>query len=378
MELSEVNLGLCFTRGVSLETWAGIGNLNRELAFYKRLSCDVGSVSLMTYDGLFGRSYGRDILEDLKVLRMGNFEGFGWLAPYLLICFHPMEILKLDVIKTNQILGSEVAIFFKKRYQKKMIARCGYSHSFYMYQRFGDGIDFDRAVELEREAYLAADIGIVTSEESKEWICEKCGVLEGKIHVVPNYVETDRFKPLEGILKRYDLCLIANRSRAKNIHELMEAIFLLRVRHGWEVKLLMIGSCIEDEEVNNYIELKGLCVEKLGNVGHSDLPKYLNESRAYICPSLYEGNPKGLLEAMSCGLACIGSDVIGINSVIEDGKNGLLCGTGSDSIAWGIKKVLENRSLMEELSREARFYVLNHVSLDCIYEKELALLESIL
>ena len=378
MGLSGVNFGLCFTRGVSLETWGYVGNLNRELAFYKRLSCDVGSVSLMTYDGLFGGGYGGDILGDLKVLRMGNFEGFGSLLPYLLIFLHPMEILKLDVIKTNQILGSEVAIFLKKKYRKKMIARCGYSHSFYMYQRFGDGIDFDRAVELEREAYLAADIGIVTSEECKEWICEKCGVLEGKIHVVPNYVETDRFKPLEGVLKRYDLCIIANRSKAKNVHALIEAIFLLRVRHGREVKLLMIGSCIEDEEVNNYIELKGLCVERLGNVGHSDLPRYLNESRVYVCPSLYEGNPKGLLEAMSCGLACIGSDVIGVNSVIEDGKNGLLCGTGSDSIAWGIKKVLENRFLMEELSREARFYVLNHVSLDCIYEKELALLESIL
>ena len=43
-----------------------------------------------------------------------------------------------------------------------------------------------------------------------------------------------------------------------------------------------------------------------------------------MLPSLNEGMPYTLLEAMACGKAVIGSDISGINDVIVHGKTGLL------------------------------------------------------
>ena len=55
-----------------------------------------------------------------------------------------------------------------------------------------------------------------------------------------------------------------------------------------------------------------------------DVYNYLQLSNIFVLPSKSEGLPNCLLEAMSCGLACIGSDVVGISDLIEHGYNGLL------------------------------------------------------
>ena len=64
-----------------------------------------------------------------------------------------------------------------------------------------------------------------------------------------------------------------------------------------------------------------------------------------------EGNPKTLLEAMSCGLACIGSNIPGINQIITHKKNGYLCNLDSKSIANAVVSVYNNKSLMTSIAR---------------------------
>jgi glycosyltransferase involved in cell wall biosynthesis len=54
------------------------------------------------------------------------------------------------------------------------------------------------------------------------------------------------------------------------------------------------------------------------------LPKELVKHGIFFLISEYEGQPKSLLEAMSCGLAVIGRDSIGINDIIKHKKNGYL------------------------------------------------------
>ena len=43
------HLGLFFTRGVSLKTWDMVGNLDREIALYKRIMDDMNHVTFITY-----------------------------------------------------------------------------------------------------------------------------------------------------------------------------------------------------------------------------------------------------------------------------------------------------------------------------------------
>jgi glycosyltransferase involved in cell wall biosynthesis len=107
----------------------------------------------------------------------------------------------------------------------------------------------------------------------------------------------------------------------------------------------------------------------MGVVPNSELPAVLNRYRWYILPSLHEGMPKTLLEAMACGLVCIGTDVDGINQIIEDGVNGYLAeGTQADALVEVIKRAtqLPRDSVTAEGIRRVR----NSFSLETVAERE--------
>ncbi len=56
-----------------------------------------------------------------------------------------------------------------------------------------------------------------------------------------------------------------------------------------------------------------------------DIPEILSQSDIFVFPSLREGLPVSLMEAMASGLPCIVSDIRGNKDLIEHGKGGFLC-----------------------------------------------------
>ena len=107
------------------------------------------------------------------------------------------------------------------------------------------------------------------------------------------------------------------------------------------------------------------------------LPEYINRAQAFILPSLYEGHPKSLIEAMACGVPVIGCRSPGIRSIIEDGHNGFLCDTDSESIRKTVLKVLSDETLTHEIGERAREFVEKHFSLDILSNLEKGLLQEI-
>ena len=60
-------------------------------------------------------------------------------------------------------------------------------------------------------------------------------------------------------------------------------------------------------------------------LGFLDNPaKYLEQSDIFVLPSLWEGMPVALMEAMACGLPCIASDVGGVGELIDNNISGIL------------------------------------------------------
>ena len=112
----------------------------------------------------------------------------------------------------------------------------------------------------------------------------------------------------------------------------------------------------------------------LGNIPNRELPKILNQHEVFVLPSLWEGMPKTLLEAMACGLPVIGTRIDGTKEVIEHGKNGILCETDSNSIREAIINVMENEKLKQKLGENARRTIVENYSLPNLAEKELKLM----
>ncbi len=86
-----------------------------------------------------------------------------------------------------------------------------------------------------------------------------------------------------------------------------------------------------------------------------DVPDLLAAADLFAMPSLWEGLPLALLEAMLSGTACIASEVSGIPEAIRDGQEGLLVPPGDvDGLAAALTTVIGDDALRERMARAAR------------------------
>ena len=107
----------------------------------------------------------------------------------------------------------------------------------------------------------------------------------------------------------------------------------------------------------------------LGKVPHEDLPKVMNQHRALILYSSYEGNPKVVLEAMANGCLVIGRENKNINEIIKHNLNGILYNS-NDNLLEIIESVIRNKTKFEMLTEEGYEYILNTNHIDKIIKIE--------
>ncbi|MCP8310249.1 MAG: glycosyltransferase family 4 protein [Candidatus Methylarchaceae archaeon HK01M] len=373
--LENTILTLFFTYGKSLKTWADVGSLDRELELYKRLAKILKEVNIVTYGGRKDKLYIKS-LGEINLLSITWYPNLKWTILNLLLRYLP-QIYKSSILKTNQIKGSEVPLWFKKRFGKKLIVRCGYLYSYFEKKQSKNKKIISNAIRLERDVFLSADISIVTSSWQRNIVIKSYNIKPEKIRVIPNYVITDVFKPHPGVQKKYDLIFVGRAGSQKNIGNLLKAIQYLK-KKGRSISLLMVGGCCYDNEIKQTVDHYALDVTFRGNVPNFDLSHILNQAKVFILPSYYEGHPKTLLEAMSCGLPCIGSDVVGIREDIEHMKTGYLCKTDYESIANAIETVLSDESLQNIIGNNAWKYILKRYAIDRILRMELDVIKEVI
>jgi glycosyltransferase involved in cell wall biosynthesis len=342
---------------------------DREVALYERLR-DLGvAVSFVTYGNSDDLAY-RDRLQGINILcnRWGLpnsiYEKF-------LHRFYRKTLKSCDLIKTNQMNGADVALRSSQHWGKPLISRFGYMFSDHIARQYGDDSSHARkARKLEQHVFKSADRIIVTTDQMLKDIELRLPSCCGKIDVVPNYVDTERFFPIK-TKKDCDILFIGRLANQKNPTALLEAAKKVKAQ------IVVIGNGpLEKELKENYGNMNGR-LEWKGNIPNSELPGYMNISKLFVLPSHYEGHPKTLIEAMSCGMPVIGADSPGIREVIRHGENGWLCGTDADSISQAIQHLLENPDLAQRLGDNARQFVLQNYALEDIVEKELKVIKKV-
>ena len=95
----------------------------------------------------------------------------------------------------------------------------------------------------------------------------------------------------------------------------------------------------------------------------------------FVLPSLYEGLPKSLIEAMSSEMVCIGTNVSGIADLLADGVTGYLCdGLDAASIARTMKRARADPANIA-VAKAARSFVLERHSIRTYFDRERAAIE---
>ena len=83
-------------------------------------------------------------------------------------------------------------------------------------------------------------------------------------------------------------------------------------------------------------------VEILGEISHNKVSEFLNDLNIYIQPSISEGSPVTLKEAMASGLPILASDAGGIPEIIEDNITGFIFQKGNiKELAKCILKIMK-------------------------------------
>lgn len=356
------HLVLFFTYGVSLQTWDKMGMFHREVALYQKLLEMGVQISFITY-GTNDRRYRNDLpgigIYDNR-LRL-PISLYARLMPFL----HMKVLRTADVYKTNQFKGGEFAELATRIWRKPLIARAGYDWlEFVKKHENVDESTLQRVQYSEQRLITNAPMIVVTTKRHVNQIRSTYSKKHIRIH--PNYVLTDNFTPVK-TTKLYDFVFVGRIDPQKNISMLLDTMRQLEGR-----RLLLIGQGELAESLKQeYADLSDRVIW-YGAAPHEDLPRLIQQARIYILPSHHEGHPKALIEAMSCGMPVVGTDVPGIQDIIEHQKTGWLCEKTIDSLASALDHILNDETLQQSLGQHARDFALENYSLDKIAHLEVA------
>jgi L-malate glycosyltransferase len=194
-----------------------------------------------------------------------------------------------------------------------------------------------------------------------------------KFHEILNGIDINKFNVKAGrnqIRKRWELTddhfvvgTVANFRKVKNHACLVRAAARLKDSHP-QLRLLFVGTGFPGDSENSEDVVRKL-IHDLGLQGEvilagyqENIPEMLSAFDVFCLPSLSEGLPVSVLEAMAAGVPVIGSRVRGINEIVKDLETGLLFSANDDEdLAKILKKIHNSKSLAKSLADRAHHYV---------------------
>jgi len=366
-----IRLCLVLTEGMSFQLWDEYGLLYREIALYKELLNHGVHTTFISFGNASELSYKNKFKEFDIIYNRWGLPNSIYIKYINLLNFKKLK--SIDLVKTNQIESINTATNIAKFWEKPILGRMGYLKSVQIC--FLHGVDsqlYCDATKLEKKLAVNSSKIILTTRQLKENFESSYSESKNKIIIIPNFIDTALFKPDYNIEKKYDLLFVGRLTEQKNIEILLESVI------GLKLKILFIGKGPLKKNILNYKKKYDLNLELIDMVPNQELPIYFNSASIFILPSSIEGNPKSLLEAMSCEMPVIGADSPGISNMISHNNNGFICDSTIDGIREAINDLVNKVELQNKLSKNARRYIIENFSLDLIVKRESELYKEII
>jgi len=193
-----------------------------------------------------------------------------------------------------------------------------------------------RQIRIMGERYLTSRSQLNISVSTSNQLSGKKHMQAFRSVVINNGIDLNRFNPgaphrdiraALGIPHDKVLVLfIARFTSHKQPLSLLRA-FAEALKRQPGMHLLMVGDGDEKAQAKNLVNELGVQDHVTLESFRQDVPDVLAAADIFVLPSLWEGLPIGLLEAMAMGKAVIASNVDGTCEIVEHGKNGMLVET---------------------------------------------------
>lgn len=214
-----------------------------------------------------------------------------------------------------------------------------------------------------------ANAVIALTEDMKKEISK---IFQREIFVIPNGISIDNYRKNQS----NDIChrnnekiilYVGTLRSIKGIKYLIDAMKIIS-QYCPNTRLLLVGDGEKRKSLENLVdELDlGQRITFVGRVSNKDVPKYMASSDVFVLPSLSEGFPNVILEAMASGLPIVATKIRGLPEIICEGINGYLVepknsGEIAEKIIYLVNNIEVAHSMSENNIRDVKQYAWENV-----------------
>lgn len=209
-----------------------------------------------------------------------------------------------------------------------------------------------------------------------------CHFSPEKIQYITNGVNMSKFQPIspdEQSALRKELGLPEDKILALFCSRLIHRKGFDLIINAWpeiwknhqDLHLVMVGDGNAEAQAHIQKLIQQTAPSAITVVGQvANSAPYMQAADIFLFPSRKEGLPNALIEAMSCGCACIASDIGGNTDLISPEKAGLLFASGNyQDFSRQLNELLTEKDKITELGRKAASYMKAHYDIKIIAAK---------
>jgi glycosyltransferase involved in cell wall biosynthesis len=215
-----------------------------------------------------------------------------------------------------------------------------------------------------------ADYGAVANRDGSLNSERKYGREPGHIWFVPNGTEERFFLNRDYADKpEIHLLYVGTWLDRKGVYYLAEAFRILSGKLPGAH--LTVAGCLVPEEVvrKSFAPETQDRLRVVPFVGRDEMPSFYAAHDIFVFPSLVEGMPLTLLEAMASAMPVVTTETSGMNDVVESGVNGLLVPPAdSERLASAVERVCRSKELRKQLGQAAQATMRDY-TWDCVSQK---------
>jgi len=268
---------------------------------------------------------------------------------YFLSVYRKIRKLKPDVIHEQAIQGLG---FFIKRFSSIPYIVFPRGTDLYLASSFFQKLVVKLALK-SADALLGQ-----TQDMAREMkkICPQKGVV-----VIPNGIDLERFRGLSVEDARQklrinvgeEIILCVAHLRTEKGHEYLIEAMEKVIAISLQSRLFIVGRDFQRGKIQKLALGKKIDQKVVftGFIPPDEIPEYMVAADVFVLPSLSEGFPNVLLEAMAAGLPIVATNVGGIPEIVTDGENGFLVESrNSQQLAEKILLLLKNENIRKRFS----------------------------
>jgi glycosyltransferase involved in cell wall biosynthesis len=279
------------------------------------------------------------------------------------------ELLQMmDIIHVHHpFLSGSFGLFAANRYQLPLVFTNHTRYDLYVKQYLPllPSALSETALQAYFHLFSHYCAALIAPSRSIAEIVKGWGV-QGRIEIIPNGIELERFEAPARVVTRQTLGLaddavvaifVGRMSGEKNVERLL-TIYHHLVKEESRSHLLLVGGGPQLDEYRALAHQYGLQqrVTFVGNALYPQIPDYLALSDFFVTASVSEVHPLTLIEAAATGLPALGIHSPGVSDVIQDGETGLLADDNDLSFGLRFLKLVHDRAYRRQLGQAAQRY----------------------